>query len=173
MFRFVHRAALVAGVTSLMFAAPAHAQWSPSIVVKAGATLPLGVFGDVVGTGYNIGAGLELSPRLSPVGLRFEFDFHENEVDGFSDLDFRTVAGIGNLVFQAPASSIYVIGGLGLYKGYIPDSGDDSETKAGVNGGIGIRIPLTGFSTFIEARYHHIFTESATQMIPISFGVRF
>lgn len=58
----------------------------------------------------------------------------------------------------------------------IVDLGNDSnsQTKFGLNGGAGFRFQLTGFSTFIEARWHTIFTEgSNAQMIPISVGFTF
>lgn len=50
----------------------------------------------------------------------------------------------------------------------------DSRTKFGINGGVGLRFQLTGFATFIEARWHSIFTEGANvQMVPISVGFTF
>lgn len=58
----------------------------------------------------------------------------------------------------------------------VVDFGDDSrtQTKFGLNGGVGLRFQLTGFSTFIEARWHTIFTEgSNAQMVPISVGITF
>ena len=58
----------------------------------------------------------------------------------------------------------------------VVEFGDDSETqtKFGLNGGAGLRFQLTGFSTFIEARWHTIFTEgSNAQMVPISVGITF
>jgi len=55
-------------------------------------------------------------------------------------------------------------------------SGDasNSQTKFGLNAGAGLRFQLTGFSTFIEARWHTIFTKgSNAQMVPISVGITF
>jgi opacity protein-like surface antigen len=50
----------------------------------------------------------------------------------------------------------------------------DSQTKFGLNAGAGFRFQLTGFSTFVEARWHTIFTEgSNAQMVPISVGITF
>jgi hypothetical protein len=181
MFRRIMRASLVASaITTLVGISPVavHAQWSPSLVVKLGATLPLGDFGDFVGTGYNVGVGAELTRRISPVGFRFEVDFHENEIEN-TDVKFRHLAGIANLVYQQPTSNLYLIGGVGVYRQYVPDDdlpgeADLSETNAGINLGAGYRIPLTGFSTFLEVRFHHVFSEDeATQFIPISFGVKF
>jgi len=58
----------------------------------------------------------------------------------------------------------------------IVDFGEQShsQTKFGLNGGAGLRFQLTGFSTFIEARWHTIFTEgSNAQVVPISVGITF
>jgi hypothetical protein len=49
-----------------------------------------------------------------------------------------------------------------------------SQTKFGLNGGAGFRFQLTGFATFVEARWHTIFTEGKNaQMVPISVGITF
>jgi hypothetical protein len=56
------------------------------------------------------------------------------------------------------------------------DFGDESnsQTKFGLNAGAGFRFQLTGFSTFVEARWHTIFTEgSNAQMVPITVGITF
>jgi hypothetical protein len=56
------------------------------------------------------------------------------------------------------------------------ETGDDSnsQTKFGLNAGAGLRFQLTGFSTFIEARWHTIFTEGRNaQMVPITVGITF
>jgi hypothetical protein len=181
MFRKIFRAALVAGVFSTLVGispADANAQWSPGLVVKLGATLPLGDFGDATGVGYHVGVGAEFTRSISPVGFRFEVDFHENEFDDdiafFGGEKFRMLTGIANLTYRQPTSNLFLIGGVGLYRGYIADIDDSDDTNAGINIGAGYRIPLTGFSTFIEARFHHVFSEDeATQFIPISFGVKF
>ena len=49
-----------------------------------------------------------------------------------------------------------------------------SQTKFGLNAGAGLRFQLTGFSTFIEARWHTAFTGGEhTQFVPISVGITF
>ncbi len=70
--------------------------------------------------------------------------------------------------------SPYFIGGIGIYNFSIPNSSLDSQSKFGWNAGAGINMPLSGFKTFIEARYHGVSTEGGTTAwIPISFGVMF
>jgi opacity protein-like surface antigen len=58
--------------------------------------------------------------------------------------------------------------------GGVTESGSDSETKFGLNGGAGIEFGLSGLATFVEARFHSVFTEdSKTNFVPISFGIKF
>ena len=44
----------------------------------------------------------------------------------------------------------------------------------GINVGGGFEFALSGFDTFVEARFHSVFTDnSSTKFIPISFGIKF
>jgi hypothetical protein len=55
-----------------------------------------------------------------------------------------------------------IIGSFGQYKG-------------GIDGGAGLSFKLgsSNVKAFAEARYHHIFTRQvATDMIPVTFGIR-
>jgi hypothetical protein len=81
-------------------------------------------------------------------------------------------------VYALPGTGIspYLIGGGGIYstKLHGNDFDTSSDSKFGVNGGIGASFPLSGFNTFIEARLHHVFTDgSATQFVPVTFGISF
>ena len=95
------------------------------------------------------------------------------------------LAFLGNAFFPFgdPASTArpYAIGGLGVYRvafsGDVEGSNVDldvSETKFGLNVGGGFTFNLSGFETFVEARFHSIFTETSnTNFIPLSFGFKF
>jgi len=182
MFRPFVRAALFAGAASMLLAArptAASAQWNPSLVVKLGANVPIGDFGDATNLGYTVGIGGEFRKRTTPVGFRLELDFYENEIE-HSDVKWRHFAGIANATYQAPSSNLYLIGGLGVYRSYFDfdnqfdDDNDFSETNLGLNGGAGLRFNLTDFSTFVEARFHHQFSDGGgITFLPITFGVRF
>ena len=81
-----------------------------------------------------------------------------------------------NLVYALPGVGMrpYLIGGAGIYGTKLDVSGSDTNTNLGLNGGIGAAFPLSGFNAFVEARYHHILTDgSATQFIPVTFGLSF
>lgn len=167
----------------LVSASTADAQFASPIRfnVHAGAALPVGTLaesgidGGNAELGFRIGAGLELRPAFSPVGLRFDGAFDRM---GIEDTDFSwTIWSItANAVLAPTASPLYFIGGLGFYSTDITGEGVDVENESdlGFNLGAGFSLPLTGFSTFIEGRWHSINTEGDNiSYIPIVFGIRF
>ena len=176
---------LVVASLAILFAAPVrqiNAQSLTSIGVAAGATFPVSDFKDIAKTGYNAYLTLDVHAPLSPVSLRIDGMF--NELDAADNSGFsksHVWAGTANVVFHPTDLLVahpYVIAGLGYY--HTTTSGaplglsDFSENKFGINGGVGVAIPLTGFRAFVEARYHHVLDSDAhVRMIPISFGVVF
>ena len=178
-------AAALAAVASAASVGEAGAQAGSrpfSLGISGGASFPVGEGSDGVDMGFNVTGHLAVQPSVSPVGLRFDLGYNRWAVDGF-DANVRTISGTANAMFMLPASSgssirPYISGGLGLYNSGV--SGDDvpdntdSETDFGLNGGVGIDFGLSGLATFVEARYHTIFTEgSRTSFIPVVFGIRF
>ena len=104
--------------------------------------------------------------------------------------DFRIIDGTANVVYTFGAAlptKFYLIGGAGVYN--VRRKNDDldlneNSTKFGLNGGVGFKFQLTGFSTFIEARYHNVFkgepvgavddsNAKSLQFVPISVGITF
>lgn len=180
MTRTTLRTAAAALLLTAAAALPAHAQISSPIKfnVRAGAALPMGDFGDAVNTGFTLGGGLTLRAPLMPVALRVDGDYNRFAFDtDLADEDVSIWAITANAQVAPALSPIYFIGGAGMYS---MSAFDESETDFGLNGGAGLRIPLTGFNTFVEARYHHVFTKddadpnsSNTQYLPIVFGVEF
>jgi outer membrane protein with beta-barrel domain len=173
----------------ILGASSANAQFASPIRfnVHAGAALPTG---DLAGNedpftegfaelGFRIGAGLELRPPLSPIGLRLDGAYDRMGVE-----DFDGAWTIWNLTLNAvaapPVSPLYFIGGVGFYS--VDLTGDDfadedATSHVGFNIGAGLNLPLTGFSTFIEARWHRISSDEDwafnASYIPIVFGIRF
>jgi hypothetical protein len=160
-----------------------HAQGSTSILVSGGLSVPVGDLRDATNSGYNINIGLAFGAPIIPVGARLE--------GGFSSFDFksgggstRIASGTANAVLNlGPTSAApYLIGGLGIYNRRFDTNSlfgqtTSSKTAAGVNVGAGLRFPLGGISTFLEARYHAMLGNDTDatkfQYIPISFGVQF
>lgn len=154
---------------------------STSFGVAAGASIPVGNFGDAVNTGYHAMAMLNLAAPLSPVGFRVDGMFNEFQFKGGGSDKDRTWALTGNVLLNtgsAAVASPYLIGGGGWYHNTVkisgPLGGSASDDQFGINVGAGLRIPLTGFSAFVEARYHKMFGDSSNpQFIPITFGINF
>lgn len=124
------------------------------------------------------------------------------ELGGSGDIRTSIFSGTANLVyaFSVPASPVrpYLIGGAGVYNvrvrasGILADFADEfggtneaSTTRLGLNGGIGLDVPVGGVTLFGEARVHTIFTPSErdpetgerfggrTTLVPLKVGIRF
>ena len=162
-------------VGSLIAAPAANAQMALS--VAAGASLPMGDTGDALDMGYNASIGLGIKPPLAPLGVRIEgmFNSFEYKETVATDASHRILGLIANGVLSPPLMPVYAIGGLGMYQNKVSvGSMSSSETDFGFNIGAGVNLPLTGFSTFAELRYHHIPVEGGSiKFLPISVGLRF
>jgi hypothetical protein len=172
---------------SLLFvsASTADAQFASPIRfnVHAGAALPVGTLADnsagggSAELGFRVGAGLELRAPLMPVGVRFDGAYDRMGIEG-ADAAWTIWNLTANAVVSPMASPLYFIGGVGFYSTDIT-GGDvignpDAQSDFGFNLGAGFSLPLTGFSTFVEARWHNINTEGDNiQYVPIVFGIRF
>jgi hypothetical protein len=155
-----------------MGANPAH------FGIAAGASIPTGDLGNAVDVGYNITGMLELSPPTLPVGFRLEGAYNAFNFKGGGG-SWKESAAIGNVLWSMPSTGIkpYLIGGIGYYRetGTVAGIGSGSANHFGFNAGAGVKLPLTGFETFIEARYHRISENSgnSASFVPITFGIVF
>jgi hypothetical protein len=174
----------------LVGASTANAQFASPIRfnVNAGAALPMSDFassdidGGFAELGFRVGAGIELRAPLMPVGLRFDGAYDRMGIED-ADAAYTIWNLTANAVVQPMVSPLYFIGGIGFYSTDLTGNdviGDpDAETDFGFNLGAGFSLPLTGFSTFIEARWHRIsvdeavFGFSSINYVPIVFGIRF
>ena len=94
------------------------------------------------------------------------------------DGDVHTWSVTGNALYKIPSASVspYLLGGAGWYQfaGAVTGVGSGSENDFGWNVGGGISMPLSGFDTFIEAKYTQIQTDgSSVKFVPITFGIMF
>lgn len=184
------KSVLAAGVLMLAAAAPAAAQAMISSPVRfgltGGATLPIGNLKDVSGTGWNAGALIDVGLPLVPVGFRVDALWNQFGTKTFSDGSSeknRVIDGTANVVYTFGSmlpTKFYLIGGVGLYNikseftAPATATVSNTQTKFGVNAGAGLRFQLPGFSTFVEARWHDIFTSGgSTQMVPVNIGITF
>lgn len=161
--------------------------------VMGGVTFPTSDFKNVLKTGWNAGALINIGFAASPVALRIDGQFNQFNFKPFTGHHYRVIDGTADAVFNLPSSSMarfYLIGGAGVYNLKLTNPGEDisdfntnSVTKFGLNGGAGLKFNLPGISPFIEARYHYVFLSGndfannganpKLQMIPISVGLTF
>lgn len=169
---------------ALAVSTSAHAQ--SGLGIAAGWSLPTSDFGDAVNSGYHVTALYHVTKKDSPIGFRFDGTFSEFDykIPGLTDAKARLIYGTANIVLSAKGGmGPYVLGGGGVYRSSAECTGcTTSNTNGGFDGGVGYRFGLSGFSAFLEARYHSIpsksnattgGTSSSTSFIPISFGLIF
>ena len=161
-------------------AAPAAAQDAAGtravqLGVQGGISMPMGDFGDAADMGFLVAGTLGMTPAALPVGLRFDVGYQSWGGEG--DLSFSGIHGMGSAVFTIATEGgmrPYLLGGLGVYRMKV-DIGvaDATETDLGIHFGGGIDIPLSGMSSYVEARYTNVFGDGDMSFIPIVFGIRF
>jgi hypothetical protein len=176
-----------AALALTLAASPLQAQANPIAVgIVAGASFPLSDFGDAANTGWHAGGLLEWNGPVFPLGVRGEVVYHRFDSKQSSDASLNLLTATLNGVWMFPMTEPvtvrpYLIGGGGWYREGCSDCGNaDSENKFGANIGAGLQVPLSGFTSLIEARFHIIFDsdsdiagDSNTTFIPISVGLLF
>lgn len=180
MSRRLSRGMLTACVSVMAVAVPAsaRAQLLPGahFTIAGGAAFPAGDFGTGTDVGYNVAAGLAITQRGSPIGFRAEALYSEfNQPDLGDKGHAGAITGNATYDFSSslvPASTIYLIGGLGYYNSRDPFIEFDNQSNIGFNVGAGFRFPLTGFSAYVEARYHTI-SNTDVRFVPLVFGLVF
>jgi hypothetical protein len=153
-----------------------------------------------LGTGWHAGAfatadpGWPISFRLEGVYTQFNYRIQHALADsltlgGKATYTYSTLDGVWHFPMHGNIRP-YLIAGIGIYQlGYDPkcsatpgascsgySSSSQSANYFGVNGGAGITVHLSGFSTFVEARWHSISTSAGSSpagILPISVGIKF
>lgn len=168
-------------LVSLSFEARAQSITPKSVQfgVALGAALPMSDLSDNVNTGFNGTATIGFQPSLIPLGVRIDGAYNQfGAKGGGANAHFTSVTG--NLVYKMPSTGVspYLIGGAGWYNSAVTVTGFGtlSENDFGWNAGAGISMPLSGFDTFLEARYNQVQVGGGSpslKFIPITFGVMF
>jgi hypothetical protein len=163
-------------LSALAFAPSANAQ--ARFGIAAGLAVPTGDFGDLATSGFNIEGSVEFRPATMPFGLRGDLFYNRFSVDDDTGFDgnFSGFGGALSALFQMAgiAATPYLVVGPTItnLSADIDGVDTDSETKIGAQGGVGVKFPLSGFTSKIEARYHTIFTDDEnTNMFIINFGI--
>jgi hypothetical protein len=171
-------AAALAGLALVSFEARAQVSTIVKPVqfgIAAGAAIPMSDLSDFANTGFNVTAMLGLNPALIPLGVRIDGEYNQFGLKGGGGDNVHIADVTGNLVYSIPSTTVapYLIGGIGWYN-LGGSGGGSSENDFGWNVGGGIKMPLSGFDTFIEARYTQVQTaDISTKFIPITFGIMF
>jgi opacity protein-like surface antigen len=166
---------------AVLILAPAVVSAQSSTVgfgVSGGLSLPTGDLSNAVDAGYSLAGHLFLKPSATE-SLRFRGDVsfdrfaYSGDISGtFTSLGFMANA----LVDLTSGESVtpYLLGGLGAFNTTSSEVANSSSTNFGVQAGAGLNFTLSGFSTFVEAKYVNVFTaDNATGYVPITFGFRF
>ena len=183
----------------------AQAQFrQPQAGIYAGGTIPVGDLKEDSNTGWHIGGLVKarvtgaVDVRLDVAYTKFgskDFNFGTATVNAESNVLYGTLNAELNLGPDSAAYpgddsiSPYITAGPGVYRlefeatctgactGFDGDA--DSKTKVGYNIGAGANIPLRGFHTFAEVRYHRFGAtfpstaqDGSATMLTASFGVK-
>lgn len=161
--------------------------------VMGGVSFPTSDFNKVLKTGWNAGALLNFGFANSPVALRVDGSWNQfNFKNVTGSPHFRVLDATADAVFALGSKSpaqFYILGGAGIYNFKVTSASSDfnfengSQTKFGLNGGVGVKFTSGPVAPFIEARYHYVFSGNSFnnsngnnpkfQMVPISVGLTF
>ena len=175
-------AAALAGIALVSFEARAQVSTAMRPVqfgIAGGVSLPTSDLSDGSDTGFNVTGTIGINPQLLPLGIRIDGAYNrfslKNPASG--DIHFTSVTGNFVYKFPSPTLSPYAIGGAGWYNAAVnlTGFGSGSDNHFGWNVGGGIAMPLSGFDTFIEARYNQVQISNSPSLkfVPITFGVMF
>ncbi len=192
-------AALAATFAAAPRAARAQAANPFSFGVAGGLAVPTSSLSSNLNAGYTVAGFVDFHPVPGPLTVRLEGGYDRfqtkdsqtyatvNGVDYGQDGNTHFIRGNANLLLRLPTTGgvrPYLTGGVGIYGigggyTYTGDGGtatfnDQTLTKFGINGGIGIEVPLTGITVFGEVRAHGVQTDGTpVTYIPITVGIRF
>ena len=145
--------------------------------VAAGAVIPSGDISEDVETGYNGTVMVGFRPAMIPLGIRIDGAYNQMGAKGGGG-NIHVTSVTGNFIYKFPTTgfSPYAIGGAGWCNAAVSVTGFGtvSENHFCWNAGGGISMQLSGFETFIEARYNRVVVDNGSlAYIPITFGVMF
>ena len=161
---------------------------------SGGVLIPTGDYKDVGNTGF--GAGVDVDYVLSPsgsIGVKLAYnrnDFSDEFKQALADTTGVPIDGhftimhygVHGRLFLSPESKTrpFITIGGGFYNFKVTAEafgsfGSDSETKGGINGGVGLLFDAgSSAHVAIQGTYHDIFTsESSTQYINAGVAVMF
>jgi hypothetical protein len=161
------------------------AQRPISIGLAGGVSLPQGDLSDGVNAGWHAMGTVALSTLMQPLGLRLDaaynrFAFSDETQAALGEDGHEAVSSLTlNATYRLPMTnaplSPYLISGLGAYRtecSVRPDC--EATTRYGWNVGLGTKLYVLGFRSFLEARYHRTERgDTDVNFFPVTFGLMF
>ncbi len=144
--------------------------------VALGGAIPLSDFGKSFNTGFNVTGTVGVNPAGLPVGFRIDAAYNQFGAKATTTVSAKIAGVSGNVVLSMAGAQMapYLIGGVGYYRVSSSLTGSVASNHFGFNAGAGLQIPLSGFATFIEARYNRISENGgSTSFVPVTVGVMF
>jgi hypothetical protein len=150
------------------------------LAVAGGASVPMGDFGDIAGTGYGFGAnGTYYFTPAWGVGANIVYNTYGFDEAVLSDYNMTIweFAAHGKYMFSQGMWAPYGKAALGWFRGSTDVTGESvSSTDMGIAGGLGLQWnPPTGnVGVFGECMYNNIFTDgTSTNYVSFRAGVNF
>ena len=178
----MRRSLLVAAVTgALLVPASLPGQRPVSIGLAGGASIPAGGLRDEVEVGWHALATIVVSTLMQPLGLRIDVAYNRfafsDDTPALADEFQSTGSATLNFTYRLPMTnspmSPYLISGLGAYRSECSlEAGCEATTRYGWNVGLGTKLYVLGFRSFLEARYHRTeIGDTNVNYFPVTFGL--
>lgn len=120
---------------------------------------------------------------MKALGFRADVSFDKWGSKVSDNVKLQSLGFVANALFDVSTSSMvkpYLLGGVGMFNTKAEynlgstTGTSEGNTDMGVQVGGGLRFQLSGFSTFLEAKYVNVFGDpNSMNFLPITFGVRF
>lgn len=179
----MRRLVMMVTLAAAMTGGSLPAQKPLQVSLVAGLSTPQSDLKDVAELGWHTLGTIHVSSLLVPLGLRVDGAWNRfaglDGAPGVAATALTVISLTGNMTYRWPMTtstlSPYVIAGVGAYRTQCnATTGCDSETDFGWNAGVGTKLYLLGFRSFLEARYHTTSRGVANvSFLPLTFGITF
>ena len=149
-----------------------------------GVSVPQGDLHNGANTGWNALGTLILSTPMQPLGLRADVAYNQfpftattqSVVGGSGNQNVGSLTANATYRLPTPGTPIspHLIAGVGAYRTDCSLGACGAVTHFGWNVGLGTKLYVLGFRSFVEARYHRTHANgSSVNYFPVTIGVMF
>ena len=154
------------------------AQRLVSLGLGGGVSVPQGDLSTGANTGWHALGSIVVSTPMQPLGLRADIAYNrfafKSGASGYQTVGSGTLNATYRLPTPGAPVSPYLIAGLGAYRTDCSLSACNAVTHFGWNVGLGTKLYVLGFRSFLEARYHRTKANgSVVNYFPATFGLLF